>query len=156
MERSEKSEPCGKGYCDSRSSRTASISTRCCGQSWPTNGAARRPYGRVAFTKNQHNRDMASRSRTRPQGRVLLLCFRPCYDAPDEPALARPIRQQLHTPMKPRTRRSLSVVIALFLSAGVARADVTRVDIKTRADVGLSGYEKIIGTIHFAVDPNDP
>ena len=58
--------------------------------------------------------------------------------------------------MKPSTRRSLSVVIALFLSAGVARAEVTRVDIKTRADVGVSGYEKIIGTIHFAVDPNDP
>jgi hypothetical protein len=58
--------------------------------------------------------------------------------------------------MKPRTRHSVSVVIALFVSAGAARAEVTRVEIKTRADVGLSGYEKIIGTIHFAVDPNDP
>jgi len=58
--------------------------------------------------------------------------------------------------MKPRTRRSLSVVIALFLSAASHGLTVTRVEIKTRADVGLSGYEKIIGTIHFAVDPNDP
>src|SRR6185503_21100944 len=40
--------------------------------------------------------------------------------------------------------------------AGVARADVTRVAIATRADVGGAGYEKIIGTIYFAVDPKDP
>jgi hypothetical protein len=42
------------------------------------------------------------------------------------------------------------------LSAGLARADVTRVEIAKRADVGTSGYEKIVGTIHFAVDPKDP
>src|SRR5207249_2045397 len=36
------------------------------------------------------------------------------------------------------------------------RADVTRVDVAKRADIGASGYEKIAGTVHFAVDPNDP
>ena len=35
----------------------------------------------------------------------------------------------------------------------MSRAEVTRVEITTRADVGISGYEKIVGTIHFAVDP---
>jgi hypothetical protein len=38
--------------------------------------------------------------------------------------------------------------------SGVARAEVTtRVEIARRMDLGSSGYEKIIGTIHFAVDP---
>jgi len=37
-----------------------------------------------------------------------------------------------------------------------ARAEVTRVDIVRRADIGMSGYEKIAGTIHFAVDPGNP
>lgn len=41
-------------------------------------------------------------------------------------------------------------------STGLARAEVTRVDVARRMDVGTSGYEKIIGTIHFAVDPKDP
>jgi hypothetical protein len=39
---------------------------------------------------------------------------------------------------------------------GLCAGEVTRVDIKTRADVGMSGYEKIVGTIHFAVDPKHP
>lgn len=34
-----------------------------------------------------------------------------------------------------------------------ARAEVTRVEIASRADLGASGYEKITGTLHFAVDP---
>src|SRR5258708_244860 len=49
----------------------------------------------------------------------------------------------------------------LLLTAFVALAirvdaEVTRVDITTRSDVGNSGYEKIVGTVHFAVDPKDP
>src|SRR6266852_7550054 len=44
----------------------------------------------------------------------------------------------------------------LLLIAGVARAEVARVEIARRADVGASGYEKIVGRIHFAVDPGDP
>jgi hypothetical protein len=37
-----------------------------------------------------------------------------------------------------------------------ADAEVVGVDVSKRADVGTSGYEKIVGTIHFAVDPKDP
>jgi hypothetical protein len=61
-----------------------------------------------------------------------------------------------------RMRTHASAVVALaagVLSASApapARADVTRAVITTRADVGVSGYEKIAGTIHFAVDPADP
>lgn len=47
-----------------------------------------------------------------------------------------------------------AVIVALF--AVEATAEVTRVDVARRADVGASGYEKIIGTIHFAIDPKDP
>jgi hypothetical protein len=44
----------------------------------------------------------------------------------------------------------------VLASASEARAEVTHVDIARRADVGMSGYEKIVGTVHFAVDPADP
>jgi hypothetical protein len=60
------------------------------------------------------------------------------------------------------TRGTRAIVLGLGCAAGVlasasdARAEVTRVDIVRRADVGISGYEKIVGTIHFAVDPADP
>ncbi|MBI5768784.1 MAG: hypothetical protein HZA93_13380 [Verrucomicrobia bacterium] len=36
-----------------------------------------------------------------------------------------------------------------------AWAEVTRVDIAQRMDVGASGYEKLVGTAHFAVDPEN-
>ena len=45
---------------------------------------------------------------------------------------------------------------ALLVPASGADAEVTRVEVARRADVGASGYEKIVGTIHFAVDPKDP
>jgi alpha/beta hydrolase family protein len=48
------------------------------------------------------------------------------------------------------------IALALLTPLGVARAEVTRVDVARRMDLGASGYEKIIGTIHFAVDPRDP
>ena len=49
------------------------------------------------------------------------------------------------------------LAIAFALTAcGAANAEVTRVEITKRADVGTSGYEKIVGTIHFAVDPKLP
>jgi hypothetical protein len=35
-------------------------------------------------------------------------------------------------------------------------AEVTRVDIAKRTEIGATGYEKIVGTIHFAVDPVNP
>jgi alpha/beta hydrolase family protein len=53
-------------------------------------------------------------------------------------------------------RSSILLLGLLVLGAGVAHAELTRVDVKTRADVGASGYEKIAGTAHFAVDPADP
>ena len=40
--------------------------------------------------------------------------------------------------------------------AGTVNGEVTRVDIAQRSDVGTSGYEKIVGTIHFAIDPGHP
>lgn len=53
-------------------------------------------------------------------------------------------------------RKTLLVLAVLAASAVPAPAEVVRVDVAKRADVGASGYEKIIGTIHFAVDPRDP
>ena len=50
--------------------------------------------------------------------------------------------------------RWLSLVcFTLATTAATARADVTRFEITRRAPVGSSGYEKIIGTAYFAVDP---
>ncbi len=43
----------------------------------------------------------------------------------------------------------------LLLSASQATAELTRVEVKTRADIGASGFEKIVGTAHFTVDPTD-
>ena len=54
-----------------------------------------------------------------------------------------------------RALRSLLIGLTLIASAGNARAEVTRVDVARRVDLGASGYEKIIGTIHFSVDPRD-
>jgi Alpha/beta hydrolase domain len=56
-------------------------------------------------------------------------------------------------------RNSLTRLILLAALVGVAgpvNGEVTRVDIAKRTDVGTSGYEKIVGTIHFAVDPKAP
>jgi hypothetical protein len=50
----------------------------------------------------------------------------------------------------------ISLFLALTSLAGVASAEVTGVDITRRAAVGASGYEKIVGTVHFAVDPTHP
>jgi alpha/beta hydrolase family protein len=45
--------------------------------------------------------------------------------------------------------------VAGVLCARIAAAEVTRVDVTTRADIGMSGYEKLAGTAHFALDPSD-
>src|SRR5690348_4872891 len=57
--------------------------------------------------------------------------------------------------MPPRLYALCVLSFACLIPSG-ARAEVTRVDVATRADVGLSGYEKIVGTMHFAVDPKHP
>src|SRR5262249_37301468 len=64
-----------------------------------------------------------------------------------------PVREQLQIPMTRMFRLATAFVL---ISCAVARAEVTRVDVARRADVGISGYEKIVGTIHFAVDPKAP
>ena len=51
---------------------------------------------------------------------------------------------------------AIVVAAALLMPAARLSAEVTRVDVATRADVGSSGYEKVVGTLHFAVDPHDP
>jgi len=57
----------------------------------------------------------------------------------------------------------LRTLVVLTLIAAPAYADVVRIEVKSRADVvggqafGASGgYEKLIGIIHFAVDPRNP
>src|SRR6478672_4414650 len=52
--------------------------------------------------------------------------------------------------------RTLSLMLAALAVAGTAAAEVMRVDVARRMDLGTTGYEKIVGTIHFAVDPADP
>ncbi|MCX6956285.1 MAG: hypothetical protein NTV51_29475, partial [Verrucomicrobia bacterium] len=51
--------------------------------------------------------------------------------------------------------RSL-VLLALLSFGALARAEVTRVELASRTDVGTSGYEKVVGRLHFAVDPAHP
>ncbi len=53
-------------------------------------------------------------------------------------------------------RRCLPLVCLLVAAAGPARADVVRFDITSRAPIGSSGYEKIVGIAHFAVNPRAP
>jgi hypothetical protein len=55
-----------------------------------------------------------------------------------------------------RIRTTALVLVALGVLSPRAGAEVVKVDVATRADVGGSGYEKIVGTIHFAVDPRNP
>ena len=55
----------------------------------------------------------------------------------------------------PTVARVLTLfVFTLLVAAPAARADVTRVEVKTRAPIGSSGYEKIVGVAYFAVDPH--
>jgi hypothetical protein len=58
--------------------------------------------------------------------------------------------------MLKRRAASALALLLLCVSASRATAEVTRVEVKTRADIGSSGFEKIVGTAHFAVDPKDP
>jgi hypothetical protein len=51
--------------------------------------------------------------------------------------------------------RVLSFALALLIAAP-AYAEVTRVEIASRADMTFAGYERIAGRLFFAVDPADP
>src|SRR6185503_1326314 len=54
--------------------------------------------------------------------------------------------------------KKLTAIAFLVLALRIPpmRAEVTRVDIGKRVDIAASSYEKLVGTVHFAVDPNDP
>jgi hypothetical protein len=56
--------------------------------------------------------------------------------------------------MRAMTRCFLALGLGL-VAASTAHAEVTRLAITNRADIGISGYEKIAGTLYFAVDPKD-
>jgi hypothetical protein len=47
----------------------------------------------------------------------------------------------------------LAVTLVFFAICSVVVAEVTRVAVNKRADLGASGYERIDGTLYFAVDP---
>jgi len=55
-------------------------------------------------------------------------------------------------------RRAVAAAVGLILLAAAPRAhaELTRVDVASRVDLGASGYEKIVGTAHYTVDPKDP
>jgi hypothetical protein len=52
-------------------------------------------------------------------------------------------------------RASAAITIVCIGMVSVARAEVSRVEIKTRADVGATGVEKIVGKAYFSVDARD-
>ena len=53
-----------------------------------------------------------------------------------------------------RHMKNNALALAILLSlAPAAGAEAVRVEIARRADVGASGYENLVGTIYFAVDP---
>src|SRR5262249_13281376 len=55
---------------------------------------------------------------------------------------------------KPRT--CLLTIFLFCIAASAARAEVTRFEVKSRTDVPGYNYEKVVGRIHFAVDPRNP
>ena len=65
-----------------------------------------------------------------------------------------------YTPRMIRRKTALLIAFGAFGAfaciASRAGAEVTRVDIAGRAAIGASGYEKVFGTAHFAIDPKDP
>ena len=53
------------------------------------------------------------------------------------------------------TARVRWLIALVLLTAVPAAAEVTRVEITSRTDLAFPGYEKVVGTIYFAVDPKD-
>src|SRR5262245_47783687 len=61
--------------------------------------------------------------------------------------------------MRPKSlRHAVAAAVGLILLAAAPRAhaELTRVDVASRVDLGASGYEKIVGTAHYTVDPKEP
>src|SRR5580704_11911067 len=53
-----------------------------------------------------------------------------------------------------RHRRSLKICGLLLLLAQVASAEVVRIEVRRRDDAGT--HERVIGRVHFAIDPKLP
>ena len=47
-------------------------------------------------------------------------------------------------------------IASLLGFALTVRGEVVRVVVAKRTDIGMSGYERVVGTIRFAIDPRDP
>jgi hypothetical protein len=58
--------------------------------------------------------------------------------------------------MSNRLLLTLLIAAAAVSPVSRAEAEVTRVEVRTRTDIGASGFEKIVGVVHFEVDPKDP
>src|SRR5262249_5164840 len=104
-------------------------------------------------TSRQRALPDARRRRRDAAGSVLHQADRTGKDRGEMGRRVQPVRRQLTHAVKQPLR--LAIAFALVFCSP-ARAEVTRVEVAKRADVGTSGYEKIVGTIHFAVDPNSP
>lgn len=50
----------------------------------------------------------------------------------------------------------LLTVFIFCMATSAARAEVTGFEVKSRTDVAGYNYEKVVGRIHFAVDPRNP
>ncbi len=55
----------------------------------------------------------------------------------------------------PFSRTPAVFLASLLLLASSASAELLRVEVGTRADIGSTGFEKIVGTAFFEVDPRD-
>lgn len=55
----------------------------------------------------------------------------------------------------PRTTR-LFLVLSGFLFVASARAEVVRVEVHSTSDAGDTGYEEVVATLHYEVDPVHP
>src|SRR5215831_2788134 len=56
-------------------------------------------------------------------------------------------------------RKLQTCLLSIFtfcIAVSAARAEVTKFELKSRTDVPAYNYEKVIGRIHFAVDPSNP
>lgn len=64
----------------------------------------------------------------------------------------------MRQPGRSRAVRACAAMLCALTwgQAQSATAEVTRVDVTRRADVGTSGYEKLAGRVHFAIDPVNP
>lgn len=70
---------------------------------------------------------------------------------PAEMDLGRAAREHRRTHVRVR----LAIALCLLAPATRAQAEVTRIEVHTRADLGSSGFEKFVGIAHFEVDPKD-